>query len=798
MNWITPRPAIAAATLTLAVSALPAAPVDAERLEALVETLDERREAMHIPGMAIAVVKDGEVILARGLGVADIDTDRPVTPDTIFCIGSSSKTITAAMAGIGVDRGKLEWDAPVSTYIPWFKLPEAEGSEAVNLIDLLSHRTGLTRMSLLWYGGTADRETIYATVPEASYYHPFRESWFYNNVTFAAAGFAAAAVENTTWEDLLQRDILDPVGMADTSPAHEHLANNPNAARGYLWDTEEESFKPLPPRVLSLIAPAGAINSSVNDMAKWVRVLLNDGALPDGTQLISEASLAQCWTPHATMPNGGAYGLGWMINDFQSTPYYEHGGNIDGFASTLAVMPDEGIGLTALMNVSASPMQAEVIQLVFDTLLNEPAGHAEEDGAAEDFSAYEGAYFFAALGGDLVVSADDEGGLACELPGQGTTALNAPDDEGYRAFAVNPAIKVRFQSDDTGRIVALEFYQGPAELLLPKRDEDGELITPGVPFDEHELALLTGKFFHDLLRETCEVILKDGQLSMDVPSQQAYPLAWDAANERWRFRDFPGIVLEFTQDTGSPATAIEFTQNGRTTTMPRVDGPDPDDLPSIADLEALRAEHLGTGQLAETRTMRITGRVKLIHQGVSGTWTAWADGRDRHAQRSDFSPFAISSSSHTAERSVDVSPMAPEPTISEPGTATYEISAGSHPWLGFAPLAWYAPKARVSGIEEFGDTPDAVVVVAEAEHAPPMRLYLDPDDGRTLGIRASIPIPGMGTIPIVTTLKEWRDVGGVRIPHRMEVSNPFTGEMVIECESVEFDVPVPPEVFDID
>ena len=196
--------------------------------------------------------------------------------------------------------------------------------------------------------------------------------------------------------------------------------------------------------------------------------------------------------------------------------------------------------------------------------------------------------------------------------------------------------------------------------------------------------------------------------------------------------------------------------------------------------------------------MRITGSVKLLHQGASGTWTAWADGRHRHAQRSDFSPFAISSSSHTAERSVEISPMAPEPTISEPGTATYEISAGSHPWLAFAPLAWYAPNARVSAIEEFEDTPDAVVVIAEGEHAPAMRLYLDPDDGRTLGMRTSIPVPGMGTIPIDTTLKDWRAVEGVLIPHRMEVSNPFTGEMVIECESVEFDVPVPAEAFDAD
>ncbi|MEQ8770571.1 MAG: serine hydrolase [Phycisphaerales bacterium] len=788
----------AAAVALVAVSPIQAAPpATAEQLDALVQRLDDRREELHIPGMAIAIVQDGEIILAEGLGLADLESERPVTPETIFAIGSSTKTFTSALAGIAVDRGALDWETPVSTYIPWFRLPEADDAADVNLIDLLSHRTGLTRMSLLWFGGGASIEQIYAAVPDAEYYRPFRSTWLYNNVTYAAAGHATAEVAGLTWDELLQRDILGPLGMTDTSTAYAHLADNPNAASGYLWDTESESFDQLPPRELSKIAPAGAINSNVTDMAKWVTVLLNDGALPDGTLLISPESLEMCWTEHAEIPDGRGYGLGWMIDEFEGTTFYEHGGNIDGFASTLAVMPDEGIGLTVLMNVSATPMQGEVIQTVFDALLREPTDESPDDPT----DAYErcvGSYYFQALGGDLVVSLDDDGSLSCAIPGQGTTALRAPDEDGFFAFAVNPAARIRFESDETGRIVAAEFKQGPAELMLPRRGDDGELITPGLPFSEEELQLLTGDFHHDQLGETCTILLEDGQLAMDVPSQQTYPLAWDGANERWRFRDYPTITLEFEQEAGEAATSILYTQSGRSSSMPRVRAPDRSELPTLEDIAALRAEHVGSDALDPDRTMRITGRATLVHQGATGSFVAYADGRRRHAQQTDLSPFATMRSFTTEDRAAEISPMSPEPAIYEQGTSEYEIAANSHPWLASAPIGWYAPSAEVRPSEPFEGAENATVIVSDTGVGPAMRIYLDPDTGRTLGVRSAVPFPGVGTIPIVTRYGDWREVDGVWIPHRTEVENPFTGKVVIENDSVAFDVEVPASLFEVE
>ncbi len=782
----------AALVLLAAPSLWAAPPATPEQLEALVERLDERRAELQIPGMAIAIVQDGEVILSKGMGVADIETQRPVTDETIFAIGSSTKSFTAVLAGMGVDRGELAWEAPVSTYIPWFRLPEADNAEQVNLVDLLSHQTGLTRMSLLWYGGRASIDQIYAAVPHAAYYRPFRSGWLYNNVTYAAAGYASAEAAGLSWNELLQRDILDPLGMADSSTALAHLADNPNAARGYLWDAEAEEFEQLPPRELSTIAPAGAINSNVTDMAKWAAMLLNNGSLPDGRSLISQDALEMCWKAHVTMPDGRGYGLGWMLGDYEGTPFYEHGGNIDGFASTLAVMPEEGIGITALMNVTASPMQGEVILAVFAALL---ADDEANEQPADNLDRYVGAYFFQALGGDLVISLTPDGALSCAIPGQGTTGLNAPDEEGFFAFSINPAARIRFESDPTGRVVAIDFRQGPAELRLPRRGDDGELITPGVPFTDDQLQLLTGPFHHDLLGETCTVVLEGRELSMDVPSQQKYPLAWDAANDRWRFRDYPTITLEFVQEPGEPATSISFHQNGQTTAMPRVDAPDPTGLPTLDEIAALRAASIGSDKLADDRTMRVIGTAKLVHQGASGQFTAHVDGRRRHAQRTNFEPFATMRSFSTEERAAEISPMSPEPAIYEPGTAEYDIAVGSHPWLASAPIAWYAPNARVRPSETFEGTENAIVILSETGAGPAMRIYLDPNTGRTLGVRSAVPVPGVGNIPILTRYGDWRDVDGVSIPFRVEIENPFTGKTVIENERVEFDVEIPASSF---
>ncbi|HEY93291.1 MAG TPA: beta-lactamase family protein, partial [Dehalococcoidia bacterium] len=164
-----------------------------QRLERLVEQLEQQRQALHIPGMAIAVVKDDEVILAQGFGVADIEKETPVTPQTIFAIGSSTKAFTATLVGMLVDEGKMDWDDPVTDYLPYFTLDiesEDENAEAT-IRDLLSHRTGFCRMGLLFASGELPREEVLHAATAAEPFTGFREKFYYSNVMYMAAGVAA-------------------------------------------------------------------------------------------------------------------------------------------------------------------------------------------------------------------------------------------------------------------------------------------------------------------------------------------------------------------------------------------------------------------------------------------------------------------------------------------------------------------------------------------------------------------------------------------------------------------------------
>jgi len=164
-----------------------------KRLALLVEQLEQQRQTLHVPGMAIAVVKDDEVILTHGFGISNIETRTPVTPETIFAIGSSTKAFTSTLVGMLADEGKMYWDDPVTKYLPYFQLDIESDNESdqVTIRDVLSHRTGFTRMGLLFASGQIPREEILNDANAAQPFVGFREKFYYSNVVYMSAGVAA-------------------------------------------------------------------------------------------------------------------------------------------------------------------------------------------------------------------------------------------------------------------------------------------------------------------------------------------------------------------------------------------------------------------------------------------------------------------------------------------------------------------------------------------------------------------------------------------------------------------------------
>jgi len=191
------------------------APELQQKLDILVEQLEQQRQTLHVPGMAIAVVKDDEVILTHGFGIASVEKETPVTPETIFAIGSSTKAFTSNLVGMLVDEGKMDWDDPVTEYLPYFQMDVDSDSESAEptLRDVLSHRTGFTRMGLLFASGEIPREEVLLDATKAEPYVPFREKWYYSNVMYMSAGIAAGKAEGTDWDTLVTERIFEPLGM---------------------------------------------------------------------------------------------------------------------------------------------------------------------------------------------------------------------------------------------------------------------------------------------------------------------------------------------------------------------------------------------------------------------------------------------------------------------------------------------------------------------------------------------------------------------------------------------------------
>ena len=298
------------------------------RLQRLCDQLEKQRETLHIPGMAIAVIKDDKNILSRGFGVLDIESNLPATDETLFAIGSSTKAFTATLIGMLMDEGTMNWDEPPSKYLPNFHLSDAEADSQLAIRDLLCHRRGVGNADLLWAAGTASREKILETVCGAKLLSPFRKQFHYNNVMFLAAGQAAGRAAGKDWDAILAERILKPLGMASSTTSYESAQQNPMLSKGYDWDKEASEFKRKPMRNLSNIAPAGAINSNVKDMAQWVRLQLGRGEI-DGKRLVSKERIEETWKPHITMAGDISYGLGWMLHKWNNHKLVEHGGKID-------------------------------------------------------------------------------------------------------------------------------------------------------------------------------------------------------------------------------------------------------------------------------------------------------------------------------------------------------------------------------------------------------------------------------------------------------------------------------------
>ncbi len=347
-----------------------------KKLKGLDAYIEQVRKDWKVQGVAVAIIQKDKVVFAKGFGYRDVDKKLPVTPETLFAIGSSSKAFTAAGICLLQEDGKLELDKPIINYLPTFKLHDAYATEKMTARDLLSHRSGLPRHDLVWYGSTLSRKELFNSLRHLEFNKSFRERWEYQNLMYLTAGVVIEELSGKTWEAFTKERIFDPLEMKVTNFSVDQMAKGTNSSLGYIELNEKVEVTPY--RNIDAIGPAGSINSNIMDMSNWVIALINGGKFK-GTQVLKESTIRAVQTPVISLPASvplqydeigyGTYGLGWFINPYRGKTLVQHGGNIDGFSANVAFMPKDSIGIVVLTNMNGTPSTALIRNNIIDRLL---------------------------------------------------------------------------------------------------------------------------------------------------------------------------------------------------------------------------------------------------------------------------------------------------------------------------------------------------------------------------------------------------------------------------------------------
>jgi CubicO group peptidase (beta-lactamase class C family) len=361
----------------LAILPQPTAALGALDKESLKTLLKEARSAWEVPGFAVAVV-DGDSVLLDAVGVRALGAQEPLTPDSICGIGSVTKSMLATTLAALIQQGKADWDDPVQKHLPWFRLSDPLADRDVTLRDLLCHRTGIARHDMLWYRAPWTVEETIRRMAFLELDAPFRASYRYNNLAFMAAGLALEQTTGAPWQDTMRQLVHKPLGMDRTMFLRKDVLATPDHAIPHLftdgtWKPAEWYDDDHQTRA------SGSVKSCARDLARWLQFHLR-GGIVDGKQLIERKYLDETYRPHTVMPvpparaqNAGtiqtSYALGWMVSDYRGQHLLEHGGAVDGFRTTVMMLPRRKFGVAVLTNCTETTSTQALALTLLDRYL---------------------------------------------------------------------------------------------------------------------------------------------------------------------------------------------------------------------------------------------------------------------------------------------------------------------------------------------------------------------------------------------------------------------------------------------
>ena len=351
-----------------------------KRLQGIEKELNKILETTKAPGFAVAVVQGKRTIYAKGFGYRDIENEIPMDANTLLAIGSCSKAFTSAILGQLREEGTLAFDDSPIKHVQELLFYNDELNNNVTIRDLMSHQTGIPRHDFSWYlFPTFNRDSLIARIAHQEPFTGLRNKWYYNNFMFLTQGVIAERITGKSWEQNIRDRFFKVLGMDRSNVSIEELEKSSNAALGYeLY--KDSVLRKMDYYKIAAMAPAGSINSSVNEMAKWLKVWINKGKYND-EQIIPENYVIEAQSSQAVINAGlpeetypdmflANYGYGWMISSYKGHYQVEHGGNIDGFSASTAFFPTDSLGIVVLANQNGSAVPYMVRNTIADRMLD--------------------------------------------------------------------------------------------------------------------------------------------------------------------------------------------------------------------------------------------------------------------------------------------------------------------------------------------------------------------------------------------------------------------------------------------
>jgi len=457
-------------------------------VDELRELIESERQRFEVPGVAVVVVRGDDVALCEGFGEAGIGS-APVTADTHFPIASDTKCFTAATLCVQADQGLLDLDAPVRDVIPWFAMADDHATALVSVRDLLSHRTGLPRHDFVWYGGNSfhlDLEQIARSLRHLPLSRQLRQSWQYNNLCYSTAGYLTEVIAGKPWSQAVRDVLLTPLDMKSTVfGAHDPSIDAIATPYKQVDDRFEEQVLPGG----SGEGPAGAMVSSANDLALWLRARLGGGALSDNVlaQLHQPTMIGSPSTSLYPEVQSMGYALGCDVLSYRGHRIVEHGGNLMGYSSQILVAPEDGVGVAVLTNLHATALRDALPLLVLDQLLeldplpwgerHRESETARRGGAKEVLRSRE-----SAATQDPPTRPLEQFAGTFEHPAYGRLTITVGDGELVPEFHdLGERLRIVHRGGDRFELFVVEFDTTMA--LIPQLDSDGNISGYGIPIE---------------------------------------------------------------------------------------------------------------------------------------------------------------------------------------------------------------------------------------------------------------------------------------------------------------------------